>query len=290
IDTLNQRFLPANIQFYACGDPQFVDVNVFYDFDRSLYADSLVSYNIPNVINIYFINKILNDASFLCGYASFPWNEQEYVVVKNECALNGSTLAHEIGHYLGLYHTHETFYGNEFVDGSNCTYAGDELCDTPADPRLGTHNVNTACEYTGRSRDLNGQFYEPDPGNIMSYSRKACRTHFSAEQGVRMQYYLQRNRSHLACEQVTAGEALSHLPRLQLYPNPASGLLHLRLEAGTYPHARYVVWNARGSVVLEGPLPMGKPLRLDTGQLPAGLYSLGVLAEGQVFTQKFIKQ
>jgi hypothetical protein len=111
---------------------------LFFNFDRSLYADSLVTYNVPNVINIYFINTILNDDVTLCGYASFPWNEkeQEYVVIKNSCAMNGSTLAHEVGHYLGLWHTHTTTNGPELVNGANCKIAGDELCDTPAERAL----------------------------------------------------------------------------------------------------------------------------------------------------------
>jgi len=96
MDSLNARFVSSNIQFYQCGEPQYVDEGLFFNFDRSIYADSLVTYNVPNVINIYFINKILNDDVTLCGYASFPWNDkdQEYVVVKNSCAMNGSTLAH----------------------------------------------------------------------------------------------------------------------------------------------------------------------------------------------------
>lgn len=229
IDTLNVRFKGANMEFFMCGDPEFVDVNAFYDFDRSIYADSLVSYNIPNVVNIYFINKILNDDVFLCGYASFPWFNQEYVVVKNECALNGSTLAHEFGHYLGLYHTHETFNGTELVDGSNCLFTGDELCDTPADPRLGGFNVDADCNYTGTQRDAAGKLYQPDPSNLMSYSLKSCRDYFSPEQHARMNFYLERDRSHLACSLATQ---ITQTPDFEIrtFPNPVNSQLNVSLS------------------------------------------------------------
>lgn len=230
MDSLNVRFANSNFQFFQCDDPQFVDVNVFYDFDRDLYADSLVTYNIPDVINVYFISKIINGASFLCGYASFPWNNQEYVVVKNDCAMNGSTLAHEIGHYLGLYHTHTTINGVEYADGSNCIFAGDELCGTPADPTLGSGNVDINCLYTGTSKDGNGDSYTPDPTNIMSYSRKACRTYFSPDQFTRMEFYYDRFRNNLACQSATGIANETFLSDLELYPNPASSFLKLSFE------------------------------------------------------------
>lgn len=275
MDSLNKRFEGVNMQFQMCGPPEFVDVNVFYDFDRGLYADSLVTYNIPNVINIYFINKILNDASFLCGYASFPWFDQEYVVVKNSCALNGSTLAHEVGHYLGLYHTHETFLGNEYADGSNCLFTGDELCDTPADPRLGTNNVSSICEYTGTSRDLNGDRYRPDPTNIMSYSRKACRTFFSEDQSTRMNFYLQKDRSHLNCTRVTSTDELVDFQGVTLAPNPAQDRVKLSWESTLNGELEVEVLDLQGRLMLEEKVKMypgSIEVELPVAHLGVGVY------------------
>lgn len=229
MDSLNARFASTNLQFFQCQDPVDVYENKFYDFDRSRFSDSLNNRNIPGVLNIYLINKVLNDDEFLCGYARFPWTEGEYIVVANSCALNGSTVAHEVGHYLGLYHTHETANGIELADGSNCKYRGDQICDTPADPRLSTRNVDENCEYTGNAKDINNDFYEPDPSNIMSYSRKSCRTNFTEEQAVRMNYYLERDYGHLVCSSVTGTGEEPFEANLRVFPNPADHFLFLEL-------------------------------------------------------------
>ena len=73
---------------------------------------------------------------------------------------------------MGLYHTHQTSrFGYELVSGSNCDTAGDLICDTPADPGLSSSNVDTTCKYKGTSRDPDGNTYNPDTRNVMSYSR-----------------------------------------------------------------------------------------------------------------------
>lgn len=293
MDSLNVRFANSNFQFFQCDDPQFVDVNVFYDFDRDLYADSLVTYNIPDVINVYFISKIINGASFLCGYASFPWNNQEYVVVKNDCAMNGSTLAHEIGHYLGLYHTHTTINGVEYADGSNCVFAGDELCGTPADPTLGSGNVDINCQYTGTSRDGNGDTYTPDPTNIMSYSRKACRTYFSPDQFTRMEFYYNRFRSNLACQTATSIENEVFLPSLELYPNPASSRLNIRFESSSSQVYKFHILDLLGKELINKDLrSIGGKVEevIPLAGLSTGIYYLSIVHEGKREIHKIVKE
>ena len=69
--------------------------------------------------------------------------------MNNLCVDNGSTFIHEMGHFFNLYHTHTTTNGEENVLRNNCTWAGDGFCDTPADPRLNSENVEE-CEYVAR--------------------------------------------------------------------------------------------------------------------------------------------
>jgi PKD repeat protein len=113
--------------------------------------------------------------------------------------MNGSTLTHEVGHYLGLYHTHETAFGEEAVNGSDCLYEGDLLCDTPADPRLGTNIDGGGCVYIGNETDENGNSYTPHVSNIMSYSRKECRFEFTEDQQDKVMWTLENERSYLFC-------------------------------------------------------------------------------------------
>ena len=122
--------------------------------------------------------------------------------MNNSCARNGSTLSHEMGHFFALSHTHGNSNGTlttELVDGTNCNNSGDFICDTPADPQLGGSNVSNSCLYTGTDIDANGQPFNPDPLNIMSYSRKACRVQFSPQQYARIYAIYQASRSALEC-------------------------------------------------------------------------------------------
>lgn len=83
------------------------------------------------------------------------------------------TSPHELGHCLNLLHTHSTSNGIEYINGSNCSTAGDLVCDTPADPELNSTNVDSSCNYFG------GGGYNPLTNNIMSYSPFGCREHFT---------------------------------------------------------------------------------------------------------------
>ncbi|MCB0553063.1 MAG: hypothetical protein KDD02_05880, partial [Phaeodactylibacter sp.] len=187
------RYAGANLTFTFCQATRYIDSDTYYFIGSDAESNTMSNtYNVPNVMNIYFVG----DAQGYCGYAWFPSSSPDYIVIDNSCATNTSTLAHEIGHYFDLYHTHETTFGIECPDGSNCATAGDRICDTPADPDV-SGNVNGSCVYTGGQTACGGQAYMPDAQNLMSYSNKTCRIYFSAEQNAKMFNTAQTSRSYL---------------------------------------------------------------------------------------------
>lgn len=195
---VNEFYLNAKLEFFIFDKIDYVDSDLYFDFDSN-YEDEIADFrDIENTINIYFVNSLTSESSALCGYAYFPGNPDR-IFMDNGCTVNGTTLSHEIGHYFTLYHTHgrtNTGTTDELVDGSNCQTAGDELCDTSADPNL-TGNVDQDCKYTGLARDANGDLFTPDPSNIMSYSRQSCRRLFSFDQYDRIRDGFLSSRAYL---------------------------------------------------------------------------------------------
>jgi hypothetical protein len=205
---MNSYYINAGLEFFLCSGINYIDDSDFYSLERSEESSLTSGNDVANVINIYFANQLFSSTgSSLCGYAYYPGGPLR-IMMANGCVGNGSTLAHEMGHFFGLFHTH----GNsntpgattELVNGSNCDSSGDFICDTPADPVLSTGNVTFNCLYTGNLRDANNDLYEPDPHNIMSYSRKECRDLFTEEQYARINATYQTSRSYLECPSFNA--------------------------------------------------------------------------------------
>ena len=196
ISQLNTSFEPIKATF-SLHSVTYIDN---YNFDEIRMGtneqDLITQYSVRNTINIYLVLKLYNNADMeICGYTYYPADTRDVILLNKSC-FNGTFLTEQIGHFFNLYHTHETTFGNEFANGSNCGTAGDLCCDTPADPLL-TINVSPDCQYTGTNNDSMGNYYQPTTANYMSFSPLNCRCYFSDKQYRRMINCMQQVKQYL---------------------------------------------------------------------------------------------
>jgi len=292
LDLVNSYYTNAGIEFQHCGNIEYINDDEYADFEK--YTDEVLcqSNDVDNVLNIYFapyLYKISNgDTTGLCGYAYSFGVAFNRILMKNSCATNGSTLPHEIGHYFSLAHTHSTSAGDELVNGSNCSTAGDELCDTPADPQLSTSIVNSSCIYTGTAQDANGDFYNPEARNIMSYSRKSCRDLFSPNQYTRMHTYLINYRNYLICPSTVSIEENNSNGNFSITPNPASGEAFIVME-NSLIDANYSILDITGKLLFSGKLPQQNKINITKYINQIGVYFISINTSSSSITKKLIK-
>ncbi|MBS1580676.1 MAG: hypothetical protein JST66_00595 [Bacteroidetes bacterium] len=201
---LNQQYLPAGIEFYWKGQPDYMNNADYYTFDQTSPDNDTETALVglfttaTNAVNVYFVNYIRTSSGFEAGgYAYFPANtaSSNRMVIRTDQLLFGPTsvFAHEMGHYFNLFHTFEgTSAGPGTANAenvprtgvqANCSSRGDLLCDTHADPNAGPLN---GCTWTGTLTDINGVLYTPPIENPMSYWPSSCGTTFTPQQFTRI--------------------------------------------------------------------------------------------------------
>ncbi len=201
INELNTTYADAYLEFYLSDGIDYIDNNNLCHFNKTRESALISSYYTPGVLNIYFFDYVENESDVnICGYTNNV-GKLDVIVIQNSCVINSSSLSHEVGHFFSLIHTQgpqSEGLTTELVNGSNCDTDGDGICDTPADPTLSNSNVDNFCNYVGNEVDANGDRFHPDTQNIMSYSLKGCRSHFSTKQFARMFAFYKTAKNYLA--------------------------------------------------------------------------------------------
>ncbi|MCC5917589.1 MAG: zinc-dependent metalloprotease [Cryomorphaceae bacterium] len=233
IKVLNERFKGefskypqsnghTNIQFYLKCDISYINSDEMA-LNANLHLQTYWNNNFEwRCINIHYVQSS-ND--IWRGVGQFPWSSltpfSTAVVTSNDIYLS-STLAHEIGHNLGLHHTHhypsiddpnhpnnnhydyngiatpcfQESVSRSRLQGSGCHHSGEKkceitgdiICDTEADPGLLGQVSGTT--YTGTGTDNWNDSWTPNVFNYMSYAPLSIREFFSDGQIGVMQFYI----------------------------------------------------------------------------------------------------
>lgn len=185
------------------------DLNMDNEDDK---LKNLIQWDPSRYLNIWLIRNINTEgyANYNCGkwvrigvggYATLPPNNGplDGIVITGF----GILLAHETGHYLGLYHTFEGFCNN-----FDCANNGDRVCDTPPDGSMfaspGCGSPTNSCGTDTLSAYSNGFFTADVPDqidNFMDYSNPACSNRFTQGQADRMRAAILTQRPGLLANQ-----------------------------------------------------------------------------------------
>ncbi|MFN0216568.1 MAG: zinc-dependent metalloprotease [Saprospiraceae bacterium] len=195
---LNIAFQLVGIQFYLNPHPTYglfnesINNNNVYSNQSNALLMNLRRHQ--NAINVFVVQEPVsnnNQPGIVLAYYNPP---QDWIVAR-KTQINGGqpngTLPHEVGHLFTLPHTFFGWEGDSFdpsdagwpiapvlapgssvpterQNGTNCTTAADEICDTPPDYNFGFIAASCA-NYTGGAKDPLGTLVDPMENNFMSY-------------------------------------------------------------------------------------------------------------------------
>jgi len=171
------------------GYPDFEtgDYEVVVDYSASIVND--FGYMLDHYMNIF----VLEWSGTVLG---FTWrssyvNRGYYVRPGTFQSSSGKTNVHEIGHYMGLFHTFQGYPEDQYggyqdcasaQNENDCSIAGDQVCDT--EPTVVKFNCYPGC-------------IGDDPKNFMSYSAGCDALKFTNGQIAKMQIWADNVRQEM---------------------------------------------------------------------------------------------
>lgn len=154
-------------------------------------------WNSAQYLNIWVVSSInlglgTPTGGTVLGYAQFPWlqsslpttdgivirSDQVGVIGSGQLSQGGRTLTHEIGHWIGLFHTFQG--GCAGGTSSNCASQGDRVCDTPP-----VSAANFGCDTTKNTCNNDVPDLPDQVRNYMDYSDGTCMNMYTEGQKAR---------------------------------------------------------------------------------------------------------
>lgn len=263
-------------------------------YDANDKVKALAQWNPHQYLNIWVVSNIENFTSgtgFIAGYSTFPWmatvqpNLDGIIVDYHYVGRSYKVLTHEIGHYLGLYHTFE----------GACT-GGDDIDDTPPvlEANYGWDITLNTCH-----SDM------PDvPDMIENYMDYADHSYlFTVQQVQRIRHFITLYRYSLIspasvsyitspCTTTSIGTGNEDLAGIAIYPNPVSDRFSLSFPAESPSTYQVSIIDPAGKQIMSRNVnsAAGTPVSFSRSELglKQGVYFVKVQSAAGVRTLKLV--
>ena len=205
LDNANHAFIAngVRIQLYLHSVRNIDNSKYLRDLSGFTRSTLAVDYRLKGVLNAHIVPEGNGLYTGLAPAIFLPRR------VYNDDDNGGvNTMAHEVGHYFGLWHTHSGYNipcQKEQVDRGVytraicwlvprrwCSVTGDGFCDTPADPNMSElpeaeqPRREGRCTWISDLQDGRGDDFMPQVDNYMAYANHPCRSRFTDEQKMAM--------------------------------------------------------------------------------------------------------